>query len=142
MDKIKLELSFTPRLRFSNSMVVVLTLDDNGKNYKVKYEKDSFCKELNKELTRLGLPTNDLPADQDEQPSLPKRVLNAFTENAINKILSKDEIPNESGMMVLDGCCYEIKITKGEICKEYDADDVSIETYPLLRYLASWCRKQ
>ena len=82
-----------------------------------------------------------LSEKQEELPALPKRVLDVFTENAINKILSKDEIPNESGMMVLDGNSYEIKISKGGICKEYDADDASIETYPLLRYLASWYRR-
>ena len=30
--------------------------------------------------------------NQKELPAIPKRVLNAFTESAINKILSKDEI--------------------------------------------------
>ena len=44
--------------------------------------------------------------------------------------------------MVLDGNHYEITITKGKVKKEYYADDASIETYPLLRYLASWCRRQ
>ena len=67
---------------------------------------------------------------------------NLHARTNINKILSKDEIPNESGMMVLDGNSYEIKISKGGICKEYDADDASIETYTLLRYLASWYRHQ
>ena len=103
-------------------MVVVLTLDQTGKRYKAKLDNEN-----------LG--------NQKELPPLPKRVLTAFTENAINKILSKDEIPNEFGMMVLDGYSYEITITKGDVCKEYSADDVSIETYPLLRYLASWCRR-
>ena len=68
--------------------------------------------------------------------------MKAFTEHAINKILSKDEIPNESGMMILDGNSYEIVIAKGSLRKQYDADDASIETYPLLRYLASWYRRQ
>jgi hypothetical protein len=62
--------------------------------------------------------------------------LEAFTENEINKILSKDEIPNESGMMVLDGYHYEITITKGDISKVYYADETNIQTYPLLRHLA------
>ena len=79
---------------------------------------------------------------QKELPPIPKRVLNAFTESAINKILEKDEIPNESGMMVLDGYSYDITITKGNVRKEYCANDVTIETYPLLRYLASWCRRR
>ena len=95
---------------------------------------------FNKELARLGVPANELPENKEELSPLPKRVLDAFTENAINMILSKDEIPNESGMVVLDGHHYEITITKGKEKKEYYADDASIETYPLLRYLASWCR--
>ena len=123
MEKIKLKFSATPSLFPTNGIVVVLTLDEKGKNYKAKFE-------------------NDFIGEQKELSPLPKRVLDAFTENAINKILSKDEIPNESGMMVLDGNHYEITITKGDLRKEYDADDVSIETYPLLRYLASWYKGQ
>ena len=122
MEKIKLKFSATPSLFPGNSMVVVLTLDEKGKSYKVKRE--------------------NLLEKQEVVSPLPKRVLNAFTENAINKILSKDEIPNESGFEVLDGNNYEITITKGGVRKEYDANDASIETYPLLRYLASWCRKR
>lgn len=123
MKKIRLKFSVTPSLFPGNSVVVVLTLDEKGKNYKAKFE-------------------NDFIGEQKELSPLPKRVLDAFTENAINKILSKDEIPNESGMMVLDGNHYEITITKGDLRKEYYADDVSIETYPLLRYLASWYKGQ
>jgi len=123
MEKIRLKFSVAPSLFPGNGMVVVLTLDEKGKSYKAK----------------LG---NELLGNQKELPPLPKRVLNAFTESAINKILLKDEIPNESGMMVLDGNHYEITITKGNVRKVYDANDVSIETYPLLRYLASWCRKK
>ena len=122
MEKIKLKFSATPSLFPGNSMVVVLTLDEKGKSYKVKRE--------------------NLLEKQEVVSPLPKRVLNAFTENAINKILSKDEIPNESGFEVLDGNSYEITITKGDIRKKYDANDASIETYPLLRYLASWCRRR
>ena len=123
MEKIKLKFSASPGLYLGKGVVVVLTLDEKGKSYKVKFE-------------------SVLAEEQIEQQPLPKRVLNALTENAINKILSKDEIPNESGMMVLDGCHYDITITKGGKRKEYYADDASIETYPLLRYLASWYRKQ
>lgn len=122
MEKIKLEFSTQNSLVVSDSVVVVMTLDEKGKNYKVKYE--------------------DLMGNKKDLRPMPKRVLNAFTENAINKILSKDEIPNESGMMVLDGYSYDITITKGGIKKEYYANDVTIETYPLLRYLASWCRRR
>ncbi len=124
MEKIKLKFSATPSLFPANGVVVVLTFDEKGKSYKAKRN------------------TIALFGEQEELPSLPKRVLNAFTESAINKILSKDEIPNESGFEVLDGNCYDITITKGGIKKEYYADDASIETYPLLRYLASWCRRQ
>ena len=130
MEIIKLEFSVTPSLFPSNGIVVVMTIDETGKSYKVAFN-NSF-----EEFT------NELSNNQKELPPLPKRVLKAFTENAINKILSKDEIPNESGMMVLDGHHYEITITKGDVKKEYYADDASIETYPLLRYLASWCRRQ
>ena len=131
MEKIELEFFATPRLSPSYVIVVVLTLDETGKHYIVSYE-DGFADTINK-----------LSGKQEEKPSfpLPKRVLDAFTEDAINKILSKDEIPNESGMEVLDGNHYEITITKGGIRKKYDADDASIETYPLLRYLASWYRR-
>ena len=122
MEKIKLEFSVQHSLIVSDSVVVVMTLDEKGKSYKAKCE--------------------DLMGNQKELPPLPKRVLNAFTENAINKILSKDEIPNESGFEVLDGNHYEITITKGNVRKEYYANDASIETYPLLRYLASWCRRR
>ena len=123
MEKIKLKFSVTPSLFPTNSMVVVLTLDEKGKSYRAK----------------LG---NELLGEKKVLPPLPKRVLNAFTESAINKILSKDEIPNKSGMMVLDGNHYEITITKGKVKKEYYANDVEIETYSLLRYLASWCRRR
>ncbi len=124
MEKIELKFSATPSLLPTNGVVVVLTLDEKRKSYKAKKNTISFF------------------GEQKELPPIPKRVLDAFTENAIDKILSKDEIPNESGMMVLDGYNYEITITKGDLRKEYDADDVSIETYPLLRYLASWCRRK
>ena len=107
MEKIKLEFSATPSLFPSNGMVVVLTLDEKGKTYKAKLE-------------------NGILGEQKELSPLPKRVLDAFTENAINMILSKDEIPNESGMMILDGNSYEIIITKGNLRKEYDADDVTV----------------
>ena len=124
MEIIKLEFSVTHSLFPSNSMVVVLTLDEKGKSYTAKYDN----------------PLGDLSENKKELPPIPKRVLDAFTENAINRILSKDEIPNESDMMVLDGNSYEITITKGNIRKVYSADDASIETYPILRYLAGWCR--
>ena len=123
MEKIKLKFNVTPSLFPANGMEVILTLDEKGKSYKAKMENEFF--EKKKEL-----------------PPLPKRVLNAFTESAINKILSKDEITNESDFVVLDGNHYEITITKGGVRKRYDANDDSIETYPLLRYLASWCRRK
>lgn len=139
MDKIRLKFSATPSLFPGNGMVIVLTLDEKGKHYKVK--KEDLMEKLNKEISRLGVPADELPENKKELPPLSKRVLNAFTESAINKILSKDEIPNESGLCVLDGNHYEITITKGDFRKEYYANDSSIDTYPLLRYLASWYRK-
>jgi len=130
MEKIKLEFSAIPSFFPANGMVVVLTIDEKGKSYTAKYDNP------------FGELANSLSEKQAELPPLPKRVLDAFTENAIDKILSKDEIPNESGVMVLDGNHYEITITKGKVRKVYDADDASVETYPLLRYLASWCRRR
>lgn len=130
MEKIKLEFSAIHSLNHFDSVKVVMTLDETGKNYTVGYD-DQVAEIMNMVSEKL-----------EELPPLPKRVLDAFTENAINKILSKDEIPNESGKVVLDGHHYEIKITKGNLRKEYDADEASIETYPLLRYLASWYRRQ
>lgn len=130
MEKIKLKFSITPSLFPANGMVVVLTLDEKGKGYTAKYDNS------------LGGLDNSLSGQKKEFPPIPKRVLDAFTENSIDRILSKDEIPNESGMMVLDGNSYEITITKGNIRKVYSADDASIETYRLLRYLASWCRRR
>lgn len=134
MEKIIFEFSASPCLYPTKGVNVIMTLNEKGKNYTI--ESNNLFADLTKELFEK------LEEKQEEQPSLPKRVLDAFTENAINKILSKDEIPNESGMVVLDGNSYEIKITKGDICKEYDADDASIETYPLLRYLASWYKNK
>ena len=122
MEKIKIKFSAKHSLIVSDSVFVVMTLDEKGKSYKVKCE--------------------DLMGSKKELPPIPKRVLNAFTENAVNKILLKDEIPNESGFEVLDGYSYDITITKGNVRKEYYANDVTIETYPLLRYLASWCRRR
>ena len=130
MKKITLKFSVTPSLFPANGMVVVLTLDEKGKGYTVKSDNP------------LGELANCLSEKKKELPPAPKRVLDAFTENAIDRILSKDEIPNESGEMVLDGNSYEITIIKGDMRKKYDADDASIETYPLLRYLASWCRRR
>ena len=123
MVNITLEFTAHQNLSVLSSINVVLKLDETGKSY---------LAELKNKISR----------DKENVSTLPKRVLAAFTENAINKILSKDEIPNESGVMVLDGYSYEIKISKGDMSKEYDADDASIETYPLLRYLASWCRNK
>ena len=74
MEKIKLEFSATPSLFPTNGIVVVLTLDEKGKSYKAKWENEIF---------------NSLLGEHKELPPLPKRVLDAFTENAINKILSR-----------------------------------------------------
>lgn len=130
MEKIKLKFSTTPSLFPANGIVVVLTLDEKGKSYKAKCDNP------------LGELANELSKKKKELPPIPQRVLKAFTEKAINKILSKDEIPNESGFEVLDGNHYGITITKGGMRKEYYANDASVETYPLLRYLASWCRRR
>lgn len=123
MEKIKLEFTVQSNIIVSSSMFVLMTLDETG----------------NKCIAKI---VDAINGKQKEPTALPNRVLKAFTENTINKILAKDEIPNESGISVLDGYNYKIKLTKGDICKEYNADDANIESYPLLRYLASWCRHQ
>lgn len=128
MEKIILKFSVQHSFDLLSKLVVTLTMDDEGKQYIVKREG--------------MLNIRHFPESEGPTQNLPKRIMTAFTESAIDKILSKDEIPNESGMMVLDGCNYEIAITKGNTTKVYSADDVSVETYSLLRYLASWCRKQ
>ena len=87
MKKIQLKFSITPSLFPANGMVVVLTLDEKGKGYTVKSDNP------------LGELANCLSEKKKELPPIPKRVLDAFTENAIDRILLKDEIPNESGMM-------------------------------------------
>lgn len=110
-------------------LVVLFELDDNGKHYSIMNE------------SRFEGSEDTIPAFEGN-PELPQRILESFTESAIHEILSKDEIPNESGMAILDGPSYQITITQGDICKKYYADDANIETYPLLRYLASWFRTQ
>lgn len=130
MEKIVLKFSAQSCFSMLSSLIVTLTIDKNGKQYSI--ENHNPFAELYTEL----------PGIQKNKPELPKRILSAFTESAINKILAKDTIPNESGLMVFDGFNYEITITKGDVTKEYEADDASVEIYPLLRYLASWCRKQ
>ena len=130
MENITLKFTACHPFNILSRQTVVLTMDESGKHYSIEF--DNMLAQLKA----------DMDGEEFEQPELPKRVVTAFTENAIKKILSKDEIPNVSGMMVLDGFSYEITISKGDLTKEYFADDASIETYPLLRYLASWCRKQ
>lgn len=107
------------------SQDLILTLDETGKHCSLESE--------------YGL---DIPEDVPIDDTVPKRIMRAFTAPAVLKIFAKDEIPNESGKRFEDGSWYKISITKGDVTKVYDADDASIETYPLLRYLASWCRKQ
>lgn len=131
----KIELSFWGRGsldRISYPIYeVVLKMDENGKYASMEINDYDNCPDEIKEKCERSMPVE-----------LPKRVMKAFTESSISKILSKDEIPNESGMMVLDGYDYTIVISKGDLTKEYYADDCSIETYPLLRYLASWYRRE
>ncbi len=126
MEKITIKFSGqTPFKILSSYITVVLTLDETGKN--VSFEE-----------SEIGI---ERPQKAIISMEAPKRVIKAFTESAVSRILSGDKIPNESGMMVLDGYIYTIIITRGELTKEYVVDDSSIETYSLLRYLASWYRR-
>ncbi|MBR6197790.1 MAG: hypothetical protein IKQ72_09340 [Bacteroidaceae bacterium] len=128
MEKIELKFSAQDSCSLL-CMVITMTLQETRKKYTIRYN-NHFRKSI-----------NEFSENKKELKSLPKCILEAFTENEINKILSKDEIPNESGMMVLDGYHYEITITKGDISKVYYANDANIQTYPLLRHLADWCRR-
>lgn len=132
MEQITLRFRCEPsHLALMQVYDVVLKMDENGKYATMEIDDYDNLPEDIKEKIEKSRPVE-----------LPKRVMKAFTESAINKILSKDEIPNESDMMVLDGYDCTIVISKGDLTKEYYADDCSIETYPLLRYLASWYRRE
>ena len=67
MEEIKLKFSITPSLFPANGMVVVLTLDEKGKGYKVKFDNP------------LGEFAKEISGKQEDLPLLPKRVLDAFT---------------------------------------------------------------
>ena len=123
MEKIVVKFSACSScLPSTKSVDVTLTMDENGKHYSV--EKG----------WHFPLP-DGLP---ESEQTLPKRVLRAFTGHAIDRILAADTIPENPGVCVLDGNSYDITITKGNVTKEYTADDTNIGYYPLLRYLASW----
>ncbi len=122
MDKIKIRFSGECMNPDSFNPIVVLTLDDSGKN--VSFEQPEFFF-IFSEKSLKGL-------------ELPQKIMDEFTQSAISEILSKDEIPNESGDIILDGYTYNIEITCGDVKKEYYANDVEILTYPFLRDLASW----
>ena len=131
MEKITLKFSGSGIIVHFPEYTVVLTMDETGKHSFLEVPDDENLSEI-------------IP-DYDGGPmivELPKRVMKAFTERAIDRILSKDEISADLDMIVLDGNSYTIVITKGDLTKEYDANDCSIETYPLLRYLASWYRRE
>ena len=131
MEKITLKLSGSGIIVHFPEYTVVLTMDETGKKSFLEVPDDENLSEIIPDYN--GGPMN---------VELPKRVMKAFTERAIDRILSKDEMPSDSGWIVLDGNSYTIVITKGDLTKEYDANDCSIETYPLLRYLASWYQRE
>lgn len=133
MEKIKLSFVGTSVLDrlICPTYKVVLTMDDQGKRASLEIDEDSYCPEDIKQEFGESRPVE-----------LPKRVMKAFTAHAIDNILSKDEIPEDLGCVTLDGNSYTIVITKGNLTKEYDADDVTVDMYPLLRYLASWYRRE
>lgn len=132
MEKITLEFSGMPFLMIYDAAIpiVTLTLDDTGKHVSIE---------------KIGIQAVTGRVNGRDKMTLtkqiPNRILKSFTERSIARILSKDEIPNKSEMVLLDGNDYTIVIRKGEITKKYHCDDCSIETYPLLRYLASWYRR-
>lgn len=121
MEKIILKFSASCSLS-TESADVTMTMDENGKHYSAKKGH------------RFVL-LNEFP---ESELTLPKRVLRAFTGHAIDRILAADTIPENPGVCVLDGSSYDVTITKGNVTKEYTANDANIGYYPLLRYLASW----
>lgn len=138
MESIRIEFSGHPRFMPSFGIpTVILTLDENGKHFEIdRSECIRFDIELNKKFQeKLG-------CIQPVTPNIPKRILKAFTASAVSKILEKDEIPSNPEIAILDGGSYDIVITKGSCRKEYHCGDDSIDTYPLLRYLASWYNKK
>lgn len=115
---------------------IVLTIDEEG----------------NKNATV----TRSFSGEEEPGEEAPQRLLKTLTKSAVEKILSIDDIPYmvqpstaeiDEGQIIddyvsyMDGYSYDITITKDEITKEYHADDCSVKTYPLLRYLASWFRR-
>lgn len=126
-----IKISFTGHYHVSlmDTPTIVLTMDEEG--YKeASVEHDSL-------IFILKAAISDREADQKP----PVRLMRAFTESAVEMILAKDEIPDELDYRIDDGYSYKIIITKDEITKEYHADDSSVKTYPLLKYLASWSRR-
>ncbi len=105
-----------------------MILNEKEKQYSIEY--------VHHFTRRKGTPGEE----EAKKLVLPKEVLDAFTEKAVDRILSKDEIPNLTNTRVLDGFNYEITITKGDVKKIYYANDVEIKTYPLLDYLATWSK--
>lgn len=128
MEKITLRFSSNHSLNNLYSLVVCLILNEKEKQYSIEY--------VHHFTRREGSPGEE----EARKLVLPKRVLKAFTERAVDRILSKDEIPNLTNTRVLDGFNYEITITKGDVKKQYYANDVEIKTYPLLDYLATWSK--
>lgn len=124
MSTIQLCFSGFCPLSFRPLPKIVLTME--GKDKKVDFVSDD----------KLFIIENG----SDAAEILPKRIMKAFTEHAVEKIFAKDDIPNESGYIMCDGYSYNISISINGTTKEYQADDASIETYSLLRYLASFYR--
>lgn len=132
MEQITLRFRGMPSLQVMLPIYeVVLKLDEKGKYAIMEIDEDSYYPEDIKHEFGKSRPVE-----------LPKRVMKAFSERVINKILSMEELPDADNSFVLDGSSYTIVITKGDLTKEYNANDCTIETYPLLRYLASWYRRE
>ena len=132
MEQITLRFSGMPSFQvLFPEYEVVLKMDENGKYATMEIDDNDYFPEDIKEKIEKSRPVE-----------LPKRVMKAFTERVIDKILSMDELPDADNAFVLDGNSYTIIITKGDLTKVYDANDCTIETYPLLRYLASWYRRE
>lgn len=132
-----------------------------GHSIRLKETTPTIVLTIDEEGNKNATVTRSLSMSEKTGDQPPQRLLKTLTKSAVEKILYKDDIPYSEqpspleivdhlindGNLFIDGeiffanYFYHITITKDEITKVYDADDSSIKTYPLLRYLASWFRR-
>lgn len=129
MDNIVLKFSAKVLSNPLSEVNLVLKKDESGKSYTVEYKDPHFASFASDEQS------------EKKQAELMNLIMSTFTENEIDEILSMDVIPRDPEVFIFDGYRYEISITKGNITKNYFADDENICSVPLFGCLAVWCRK-